>query len=251
MLLTRMGSRVQESSDLARLDTFPVGGTIFLAADRGELDPATAARLLDWVQRRRPSGGAASSARSRTMPLLRAARRLGASGRVPQVDPRPRTSSFPTGRACAWTCCLRLASTTTRTRRAGSTSPTARSACCRSPTRTGMVTVLSTFRPFGNHAIGRLDHAELLWRLAGAPAVSRLECGWCATWRSQSLPRWLMTQCHARPGRAGRVPAAGAVARDPALRTAAAQSRRRTAAAWSSTCRRWAASTRCSGSLPG
>src|SRR6185295_15730261 len=37
----------------------------------------------------------------------------------------------------------------------------------------GMVTVLSTFRPFSNHAIGRLDHAELLWRLAsnhGAPA---------------------------------------------------------------------------------
>ena len=36
------------------------------------------------------------------------------------------------------------------------------------PYEEGMVTVLSTFRPFGNNAIGRLDHAELLWRLAGA-----------------------------------------------------------------------------------
>jgi hypothetical protein len=34
------------------------------------------------------------------------------------------------------------------------------------PYEDGLVTVLSTFRPFSNHAIGRYDHAELLWRLA-------------------------------------------------------------------------------------
>ena len=62
-----MGSPVQESSDLMRLDAFPAHGTIFLAADRSDMDPVTATRLLDWVQRRRPSrhrSGSSAQARS-------------------------------------------------------------------------------------------------------------------------------------------------------------------------------------------
>ena len=60
----------------------------------------------------------------------------------------------------------------------------------------GRVTVLSTFRPFSNFAIGKLDHAELLWRLAsdnGKPVavwlVRHLDM--------QSLPQWLLR--HALP----------------------------------------------------
>src|SRR4030095_10341535 len=64
------------------------------------------------------------------------------------------------------------------------------------PSQEGVVTVLSTFRPFRNEAIGRLDHAELLWRLAGGNGHA-LDVWLVRHLDLQSLPRWLMT--HAMP----------------------------------------------------
>ncbi len=100
MLLTRMGARVQESSDLARLDKFPLGGTIFLAADRSELDPPTATRLLAWVQ----DGGHLVVAVERPYGARSAAgnaRCLGATGRASQLGLQGRRCQrFPTGLAC-------------------------------------------------------------------------------------------------------------------------------------------------------
>ena len=188
MLLTRMGARVQESSDLARLDKFPVGGTIFLAADRGELDPPTAARLLSWVQ----DGGHLVLGVER--PFAHDAL-LDALG----VSAQPDTSSFkaddvqlPDGTH------LRVDLTPSPRlyddEDAASWSHESHGAIrmLQIPYEEGTVTVLSTLRPFGNNAIGRLDHAELLWHLAGAHGhpvdvwlVRHLDI--------QSLPRWLMT----------------------------------------------------------
>lgn len=135
MLLTRMGARVQESSDLTQLDKFPVGGTILLAADRGELDPPTATRLLAWVQ----DGGHLVVAVERPYghdPLLDM---LGVSVRQDDFHGavlRPDDVELPDGTHLRWTSSLRPASMTTRTRRAGRTSRTAPSAYCRYPTRT-------------------------------------------------------------------------------------------------------------------
>jgi hypothetical protein len=190
MLLTRMGSRVQESSDLSRLDKFPVGGTIFLAADRSNLDSPTAARLLAWVQ----DGGHLVVAGERAVahdPLLDM---LGISvqqddvlrstakaddvelpdGTHLRADLIPSPRLYDDEDVASWSHkshgAIRI---------------------LQIPYEEGLVTVISTFRPFSNYAIGHLDHAELLWRLAsddGHPhdiwLVRHLD--------TQSLPRWLV-----------------------------------------------------------
>jgi len=190
MLLTRMGARVQESSDLTQLDKFPVAGTIFLAADRAELDPPTATRLLAWVQ----DGGHLVVAGERPYghdPLLDM---LGVS--VQQDDfrgaiSRPDDVELPDGThlrvdlmpsprlhddedAASWTHkshgAIRI---------------------LQIPYEDGLVTVLATFRPFNNYAIGHLDHAELLWRLAGGDGHP-LEVWLVRHLDLQSLPRWLI-----------------------------------------------------------
>lgn len=195
MLLTRMGSRVQESSDLTLLNKFPLSGTIFLAADRGDLDSPTAARLLAWVQ----DGGhlvvAAERplARDALMNMLHVSVRPddlrrpsfkpddvqlpdGAKLRV-ELMPSPRL--YDDEHTASWSHesygALRM---------------------LQIPYEDGVVTVLSTFRPFTNYAIGRLDHAELLWRLAsdnGQPfevwLVRHLDV--------DSLPGWLLRNARA------------------------------------------------------
>src|SRR5690349_24959741 len=49
LLLTRMGSKVEESSNFDRLSRFPVTGTLFLS-DRSELTPTLTRALDEWVQ---------------------------------------------------------------------------------------------------------------------------------------------------------------------------------------------------------
>ena len=195
MLLTRMGGRVQESSDLARLDQFPVGATIFLAADREDLDSNTVKRLLAWVQ----DGGHLVVAAERPFlhdPLMDAlgvsvqedeARRSTwraddvqlANGARLRVDLLPSPALYDDADNASWSYrsygALRM---------------------LQIPHEDGLVTVLSTFRPFDNYSIGRLDHAELLWRLAsdnGHPIdvwlVRHIDV--------QSLPGWLLR--HALP----------------------------------------------------
>ena len=190
MLLTRMGSRVQETSDLTRLDKFPLSGTIFLAADRSDLDSPTAARLLAWVQ----DGGHLVVAAERPLAHDELTDLLGVSvqeddlrrpawkpddvqladGTKLRVDLMPSPRLYDDGDTASWSYqsygALRM---------------------LQIPYENGFVTVLSTFRPFTNYAIGSLDHAELLWRLAsdnGQPfevwLVRHLDV--------QSLPGWLL-----------------------------------------------------------
>ena len=190
MLLTRMGSPVQESSDLMRLDAFPVRGTIFLAADRSDMDPVTAERLLDWVS----DGGHLVIAAEQPLKRDPLMDMLGVSIQEDEYrksDPhvedvelpdrmRLRVQVLPSARlidkedAATWRHesqgALRM---------------------LQMPYDDGRVTVLSTFRPFSNFALGKVDHAELLWRLAsddGKPVavwlVRHLDM--------QSLPQWLI-----------------------------------------------------------
>jgi len=191
MLLTRMGARVQESSDLARLDKFPVGGTILLAADRGELDPATAARLLSWVQ----EGGhlvVGVEHRLGHDPLLDM---LGVS-----VQPDELRSPIPKADDVALSDGTRLRVQLLPSPRlyddedAASWSHESYGAIrmLQIPYENGVVTVLSTFRPFSNATIGRLDHAELLWRLTGASG-DPLDVWLVRHLDVQSLPRWLIS----------------------------------------------------------
>jgi len=189
MLLKRMGGRVQESTDLAQLDKFPVGGTIFLAADRGELDPPTAARLLSWVQDgghlvlgvERPFThdalldmlGVSAQPDELHMSETKADDFELADGTHLRIDISPSPRLFDNEDSASWYVESRGAVRMLQI-----------------PYEDGVVTVLSTFRPFSNYNIGRLDHAELLWRLAsdnGHPVdvwlVRHLDL--------QSLPRWL------------------------------------------------------------
>jgi hypothetical protein len=190
MLLTRMGGRVQESSDFARLDKFPVGGTILLAADRGELDPPTAARLLSWVQ----DGGhlvVGVEHRLGHDPLLDM---LGVS-----VQPDELRSPIPKADDVALPDGTRLRVQLLPSPRliddedAASWSHESYGAIrmLEIPYENGLVTVLSTFGPFSNAAIGRHDHAELLWRLTGAHG-DPLDVWLVRHLDVQSLPSWLM-----------------------------------------------------------
>ncbi len=190
MLLTSMGSRVQESSDLTRLDKFPSGGSIFLAANRSDMDPATATRLLEWVE----GGGhlvvAAEGPLTRD-PLMEM---LGVSVKKDEYrksNSTPDEVELPDG--------TRLRVELLPSARLYDDDETASwqhesqgaIRMLEIPYEDGLVTVLSTFRPFDNHAIGRFDHAELFWRLAsdhGGP----VEVWLVRNIDVQSLPQWLI-----------------------------------------------------------
>ena len=195
MLLTRMGGRVQESSDLTRLSKYPVGATIFLAADREDLDSNTVKRLLDWVG----DGGHLVVAAERPFLHDLLMDELGVTVQednvrrstwradevqLPsavklRVDLLPSPGLYDDADKASWSYksygALRM---------------------LQIPREDGLVTVMSTFRPFDNYSIGRLDHAELLWRLAsdnGQPVdvwlVRHVDVA--------SLPAWLLR--HALP----------------------------------------------------
>jgi hypothetical protein len=190
MLLTRMGSRVLESSDLARLGQFAADGTVFLAADRKDMDPASATRLLDWVS----DGGRLVVAAQRNLtrdPLMEALGVTVKDDELRKSDPKAEEVELPDG--------MRLRVEVLPSARlydndnAASWRHESQGAIrmLQIPYDDGFVTVLSTFRPFNNRAIGRLDHAELLWHLAsdgGRPVevwlVRHLD--------APSLPQWLV-----------------------------------------------------------
>lgn len=193
MLLTRMGARVQESTDLARLEKFPADGTLFLAAERGELDPPTAQRLLSWVE----AGGHLVVGVERPFEHDALLTRLGISadadsslakasdvelpdGTHLRVDLEPSPSLHDSESAASWSYASHGAIRMLQI-----------------PYENGLITVLSTFRPFGNSAIGRLDHAELFWRLASVDGQPPLDVWLVRHLDVQSLPRWLVA--HALP----------------------------------------------------
>jgi hypothetical protein len=188
MLLQRMGSTVEQSQDLERLTRFPSSGTLFLA-DRSDVTPPLAHALREWVGR----GGHLVIAAERTLardPLLQ---ELGVTVQMKLKDfsvARPEDIELPDG---------------SRVQAALPRSPTLHVErervdwwyesegavlMLQLTDGRGHVTVLSSFAPFYNRALGHHQHAELLWRLssdgrAASPVwlVRRLQ--------TQSLLGWL------------------------------------------------------------
>jgi uncharacterized protein DUF4350 len=187
MLLQRMGSKVEQSQDLERLGRFPASGTVLLA-DRSDVTPPLAHALHEWVRR----GGHLVIAAEYTLPRDPLLQELGITvqGRRRDFSPEVQEIELPDG---------------SRVKAAIPRSPTLYVEHERAHWRyefnsallmvqltegRGHVTVMSSFAPFNNRAIGAHQHADLLWHLAsqnGAGAqiwlVRRLQ--------TQSLPSWL------------------------------------------------------------
>jgi hypothetical protein len=173
LLLERLGFKVQQKADLRKLGALPPGATVILAADRSELDPVGARALLTWVER---DGGHLIIGVEREVPrdiLLQ------------QINVEVHGKGSEEGHNKSPAGIDRIPLPTGDTLRADLLpSPTltdldedadAWRVASRGGTRLlqfawgeGDITVLSTLRPFSNHEIGRLDHAELLAQLTGA-----------------------------------------------------------------------------------
>jgi hypothetical protein len=190
MLMQRMGSKVEQSRDLDRLSGFASSGTLFLT-DRSDVTPPVAHALRDWVR----SGGHLVIAIEHAVPRETLLHDLGVTVQVRKdsntAPPEAEAIELPDG---------------SRVRAALPRSPNLHFARERADwwyevngvvpmmqltDGRGRVTIMSSFAPFHNRALGRHEHAELLWHLAsenGAPGpvwlVRKLQ--------TQSLPGWLV-----------------------------------------------------------
>lgn len=190
LLLQRMGARVQESSDLHRLDDFPSTGTLFFAADRSQLDPSQVRRLMLWVKRGGHLVVAAGPARHRDQLLDAAGVHVSADAdSKPSLGPED--VELPDGSHVR--AVLRSPVVLDAAPGATDWRHTYRGATrmLQLPTGDGLITVMSTFRPFTNREIGRFEHAELLWWLASED--ERPVPVWLVRHLDlQSLPQWLV-----------------------------------------------------------
>jgi len=194
MLLARMGSKVEQSQDLERLTQFAPSGTVFLA-DRSDVTPPLVQELLGWVRR----GGhliiAAEYSLARD-PLLQ---ELGVNIRTRRKDfspPRSAEIELPDGSRLQAALPRNPVLLVDRERADWWYEDEGAVLMVELSEGRGRITVMSGFAPFHNRAIGRNQHAELLWHLAsrsGAASpvwlVRRLQ--------TQSLPGWLAE--HALP----------------------------------------------------
>jgi len=200
LLLERLGFDVEQQADLGQPEALPKGATLLLAADRSEMDPATAKRLLSWVQSQgghlilAPERGDKDdellsqlqvkpdwkAGRADTRQVDRITMPDGASFRV-DLLPSPTLIDLEAD-SDAWKI---AAHGGVRLLQFG--------------WGDGVVTVFSTLRPFTNHEIGRLDHAELLADVTRAYThpgklylVRHLESPSLATWLAQHAPAVLV-----------------------------------------------------------
>ena len=193
-LLVRLGARVQESGDIAQLAQFPASGRV-LMADRDRLDPVAIRTLRDWVRRGGHLIVAAEPPFARDsfleqLGVTSTADGVGGPDAVDEVDlpngahlriSLPRTPVLhDVGGHASWqhttrgdTRMLQLAD------------------------GAGRITILSTLVPFTNQAIGRLDHAELLWQLVRSDDGAPIDVWLVRQLKLQSLPQWLVQ--HALP----------------------------------------------------
>jgi hypothetical protein len=189
MLLQRMGSKVEQSRDLDRLSRFASSGTVFLT-DRSDLTPPVAHALRSWVR----GGGHLVIAVENAVPHETLLHDLGITVQVAKDStgpPEAEAIELPDG---------------SRVRAALPRSPSLHFARERADwwyevngvvpmmqltDGRGRVTVMSSFAPFHNRALGRHQHAELFWHLAsenGAPGTVWL----VRKLQTQSLPGWLV-----------------------------------------------------------
>jgi hypothetical protein len=193
MLLERMGSNVEQSQDLERLSRFATSGTLFLA-DRGDVTPPLAHALRDWVRR----GGHLIIAAERHLtrdPLLQ---ELGVFVQVRRQDTAPAHAEpivLPDGGRLEVALPPGPGLSVERDRLDWWYESNGTLLMVQLTEGRGRVTVMSSFAPFHNRAIGRYQHADLLWYLAGGRAASPI---WLVRrLQTQSLPGWLLE--HALP----------------------------------------------------
>jgi hypothetical protein len=196
LLLERLGFKVEQKADLRKLGALPPGGTLILAADRSELDPVAARRLLSWVER---DGGHLIIGVERELPrdpLLAQinvevswaeGEQAGAQRPGPGVDRVPLADGAQ----------LRVDLLPSPVLRDLDEDADAWRFESRGGVRIlqfgwgeGQITVFSTLRPFTNREIGRLDHAELLAQMMEREDAPR-EVLIVRYLEPASLPGWL------------------------------------------------------------
>lgn len=188
MLLQRMGSKVEQSQDLERLSRFPASGTLFLA-DRSDVTPPLAHALHEWVRH----GGHLVIAAEHTLPRDPLLQELGVTVQAARKDfspPQAQEIELPDGSRVQAAIPRSPTLYVERERADWWYESNSALLILRLTEGRGHVTVMSSFAPFSNRAIGRHQHADLLWHLAsqnGAGSqvwlVRRLQ--------TQSLPGWL------------------------------------------------------------
>jgi hypothetical protein len=194
MLLTRMGSKVEQSQDLESLTQFAPSGTLFLA-DRSDVTPPLAQELLGWVRR----GGHLILAAE--YPLARDAllQELGVNARMRRKDfspPRAAEIELPGGSRLQAALPRNPVLLVDRERADWWYEDDGAVLMVELIEGRGRVTVMSGFAPFHNRAIGRYQHAELLWHLA-SPGGAAGPVWLVRRLQTQSLPGWLVE--HALP----------------------------------------------------
>jgi len=191
LLLRRMGSEVQESSDLRKLASFSTDGTLLFAADHSHLEPARTRELLAWVKRGGHLVVAAGPARHRD-PLLDAIGvHVKADDQSRPYSRQPDDVTLPDGSHVHVLLQPSVALEAPADDTAWRHGEEGKTRMLQIPLGDGLVTVMSTFRPFANRELGRFEHAELLWWLVSdndkAPPV------WLVRHLDvQSLSQWLI-----------------------------------------------------------
>jgi len=193
MLLQRMGSNVEQSQDLDRLSRFATSGTLFLA-DRSDVTPPLAHALREWVRR----GGHLIIAAERHLtrdPLLQELGVLVQVRRKDSADAHGEPVVLPDGSRLEVALPPSPSLSVERDRLDWWYESNGAMLMVQLTEGRGRVTVMSSFAPFHNRAIGRYQHADLLWYLAGGRAASPV---WLVRrLQTQSLPGWLLD--HALP----------------------------------------------------
>jgi len=190
MLLQRMGARVQETSELRGFEIIDPTATVFLSADRTELDPTQTRALLGWVK----GGGQlviAAGQQQHRDPVLQA---IGVHVRAAE-PPGPTTGAddvaLPDGSHVRVMLRAAFAFTVESGQANWQHDSGGETRMLRVSVGDGLVTVMPTFAPFSNAEIGRFDHAELLWWLAERQGQQPVV--WIVRHlRAQSLPQWLI-----------------------------------------------------------
>ena len=197
LLLERMGMRVHQTVEVSKPEALPQGATLVLAAARGELDPPTVDALLEWVE----NGGHLVVGVEYEMGRDWLLSKLEVAAQWPDDDDDERGPACPS--PDAWTDEVVLPDG--RTLKAGlQAGPILIDESdeylwryqAKDGTRIlalrwgdGRVTLFSTLRPFDNHRIGKLDHAELLWSVLSDSSSRELFL--VRYLDTMSLPRWL------------------------------------------------------------
>ena len=200
LLLERLGLRVQQQTQLGKIDKLPRQATIILAADRSDMDPVVARNLLAWVEH----GGHLVVGVEHPLPRDHLLGFLGVDAtwntkgdrRAAGQASGPDAVTFPDGMQFR----LDLFPSPRLTDEDQNSYWTYES---RGGGRIlefvwgeGRVTVFSTLRPLTNPAIGQYDHAALLWYLVGGEGAAG-DVFLIRNLESQSLMAWLRTHAAA------------------------------------------------------